>query len=183
MSFTLKSRILGAHVLFAREGATVTSPSSGAVAAEFKPDPNDASWTDCGIVRDFSISQNQEEVKIFAPSPYRKRLQNVLTTKDEMMAKFTVEQYGPFMLEMVAKTLALSESSSQANPLAGSTKRGWLKFQLGSETDALVTVGDIYVYLKLSGDFQANDAAASATFECSVLQSTLNTLAFADLID
>jgi hypothetical protein len=106
----------------------------------------------------------------------RQRLWEVITTKDELMIKFSAAELSAFAIEALFRTLALTAASTQFNPLEGKTKKGWLKFQSYDNSDAQILVLDVFCILKITGDvpFGGGDLA-KCQFEASIIHSTLNT--------
>lgn len=169
--------ILGNHANFFREGSSFTVPSAGTAGRASKPGANDAGWVYLGILSQVTAQNNREEREIFAPSPGRLRLYDVLETKSDLVFKLEVQEMSSLAFEHIFGTLnlAASGSSLQYNPLEGQTKRGWLKIQQYTGTDALYNTVDVFVHLKISGEVTFGDNVVSATFEARVLHSTLNT--------
>lgn len=168
-------RIIGNHAFFFRDGAAFTVPSAGTASRTAKPGAADTSWIDLGILRDLSVQHARNEVDIFAPAPGAMRLFDVLETKRQLSVNITAEEMSPLAFELLFGTLALTNASTQYNPLEGATKKGWLKVQQYDQTDALFNTVDLYVQMKVSGDVAFGDSVVAVTFECRVLHSTLNT--------
>jgi hypothetical protein len=172
-----ESLIIGNHAYFVLDGTAFTVPSSGTAGRASKPGAADTSWRYLGILQDLSIQHNRESRDVFAPTPGSLRLYNRLETKRMLAVKFTALEISTTAWEHIfgSLQLAASGSSLQYNPLEGATKRGWLKVQQYSGTDALVNTVDLYVHLAVTGEIQFNDQVVTVPFEATVLHSTLNT--------
>lgn len=172
-----ESLIIGNHAYFVLDGTAFTLPSSGTVSRTSKPGATDTSWRYLGILQDLSVQNNKETRDIFAPTPGSLRLWNRMETKRMLGVKFTALEMSTTAWEHIFGTLQLATSgaSLQYNPLEGATKRGWLKIQQYSGTDALVNTVDLYVHLAVNGEVQFNDQVVPVQFEAMALHSTLNT--------
>lgn len=168
--------VIGSHAFFFRDGDSFSLPAPGTAGRTSKPGATDTGWVDLGIISASSDQREAEEIQVFAPSPGRKRLYDVIETKDNLTLKFTCDEIGPFGMEMLYKTLKLTTASTQFNPLEGATKKGWLKLQRYNQDDTQVLVLDLFVHLKVAAEvaFSA-DGLAQVQFEAKVLHSTLNT--------
>jgi hypothetical protein len=176
MAMTLAAMMLGTHAFFFRDGTAYTVPGAGTAARESKPGATDPAWIDMGVVAESSDSLEDTEIEIYKPAPGRLRLYDVLSTKDKLTVKFTTEEFGPFSVEALYRTLALTSASTQFNPLEGIPKKGWLKLQRYDQDDNLRVVLDLFVRLKIAGEVSMGGAdLVKPQFECMVLHSTLNT--------
>jgi hypothetical protein len=168
------TRVIGNHAFFVREGDTSTSPS-GNVSKSLKPDANDASWIDLGIIEEAGIEPQSEKKEVWAPSPGQLRLAEIIEVKRGLKLKFTVKEMSALMFELMFGTLALTSASTQYNPLEGSTKKGWLKVQQYDHGDALVNTIDVYAHLAVASEVKLGDDVATFEVEATVLHSILNT--------
>lgn len=168
--------VIGSHVFFFRDGDSYTSPTSGTASRTSKPGESDTGWVDLGVISASSDTRESEEIEIFAPTPGRKRLYDVVEIKDKLNIKFTTDELGPLGLEVLYKTLKLTSASTQFNPLEGATKKGWLKIQRYTQDDTQILVMDVFVHLKVASEVSySGDGLAQVSFEAKVLHSTLNT--------
>lgn len=167
--------ILGSHAFFFRDGSAYTVPGAGTASRTAKPGAADPAWIDLGIISEVSIQHQREEREIFAPTPGVLRLYDVKETKRQLLINLTTQDMSPLAFELMWGTLALTNASTQFNPLEGSTKKGWLKLQQYGDNDALFVTVDVFVQLKISGEVTIGDNIVSAEYEARVLHSTLNT--------
>jgi hypothetical protein len=176
MPLTQRTIISGAHAFFFRDGDAYTVPGAGTASRIAKPGPTDPVWISLGVLEEATVSIDGQDIKIFAPTPGRQRLWDVITTKDELMIKFSAAELSAFMIETLFRTLALTGASTQFNPLEGKTKKGWLKFQAYDQADAQLLVLDVFAVLKITGDVNfGGGELAKCQFEALTLHSTLNT--------
>ena len=167
-------RVIGNHAFFVREGDTSTSPV-GAVSKLLKPDADDPAWIDLGVIEQAGVEYQSEEKEVWAPSPGQLRLTDIIEVKRGLKLSFTVKEMSALMFELMFGTLALTSASTQYNPLAGTTKKGWLKLQQYDHTDAIVNTVDVYVHLKIASEVSLGDDVATFEIEARVLHAALNT--------
>lgn len=179
MAMTLSAKVIGTHVLAFPEGGNVTvagSGGTGAAGRNRKPDSTDPLWVDLGVIEEASDNLSDTEIEIYSPSPGRLRLYDVINVKDKLTMKFTCSEFGPTAVEVLYRTLALTTVSTQFNPLEGTTKKFWLKFQRYDQADAQAIVLDVWARLKIDGDVSFGGAdLTKAAFEALVLHSQYNT--------
>ena len=168
------ARVIGNHAFFVREGDTATSPA-GNVSKLLKPDVDDPSWINLGVIEQAGIEYQSEEKEVWQPSPGQLRLADVIEVKRGLKLSFTVKEMSALMFELMFGTEALTDASTQYNPLEGTTKKGWLKLQQYDHHDAIVNTTDVYVHLKVSSEVSLGDDVATFEIEARVLHSTLNT--------
>lgn len=172
----IASRICAAHIFFAREGAAFTLPAPGTVGREAKPDGPDAAWVRVfGNVEDLSVSPNEEFKKIIVAVPGRRVPWDNRKVMQETQIKFTAQEVGPFAVELFTGAGPMTPATTQFNPSAGTTKRGWLKVQVYDSDDAMFLAWDSFGVLKAEGDmkFGADFVKPQITFDA--LYSTLET--------
>jgi hypothetical protein len=167
--------ILGNHGFFFRDGASFTVPTAGTAGRTSKPGAADTGWIDLGILSEATIQHEREERDIFAPTPGVMRLYDVIETRRQLSINLTAQEMSPLAFELLFGTLALTNASTQYNPLEGATKKGWLKLQQYGQNDAIFNTVDVFVQLKVSGELSFGDNIVAAKFEARVLHSTLNT--------
>jgi len=173
---TQGSLIVGSHVYFVRDGDAYTIPGAGTAGRNAKPGATDTSWNDLGIIETAGVTPSQEERKVYAPTPGRLRLYDVHTTKNELDIKLGLEEMSPLVWELLFGTLPLTGASTQYNPLAAPSKKGWLKLQqYRGDNDAAFNTVDVYVKIKVDGETKFDDNIIKTNLTCMVLHSTLNT--------
>jgi hypothetical protein len=175
MPLTTGSFIIGSHANFFRDGDSFTVPSSGTASRSAKPGSADTGWIDVGIVQDVGITHDMDEREVYAPTPGKLRLHDVIATKDRLSLKLTLNEMSPLAFELLFGTLALTSASTQYNPLEGLTKKGWLKVQQYNQSDAAFNVLDVYCHLKVDGEVRFDDNIVNVSLMARVLHSTLNT--------
>src|SRR5436190_23748101 len=120
MGMSIGTKVLGTHVLFFREGDNVTvagSGGTGAAGRNRKPGPTDPLWVDLGVIEESSDNLTDTEIEVYAPTPGRLRLYDVIAVKDKLALKFTTSEFGFIHAEILYRTLALTAASTQFNPL------------------------------------------------------------------
>lgn len=173
---TTSSVVLGGHVFAFRSGTAFTVPSSGTASATAKPGGADTGWIDLGIVESITVEATGDEKEIFAPSPGRLRLVDVLRVKDKLKFTFELSQMSPLVWQLIFRTLNLSAGAGvQYNPLEGAEVKAWLKIEQYDQTDAAWNTVDVFCYLNISGGTKFGDDVVKPTVEATVLHSTLNT--------
>lgn len=175
MALTTGSIIVGSHANFFRDGDAFTTPSSGTAGRASKPAATDTAWIDLGIIRDCGITADRDEREIYAPTPGALRLYDIIETKRRLSLKLTLEEMSPLAFELMFGTLALTNSSTQYNPLEGVTKKGWLKLQQYKQDDTSFNTVDLFCHLKVDGEVKFDDNIVSVSLMARVLHSTLNT--------
>lgn len=175
MSFAQRSIIPGTHLLLFPESKTFTIPIAGTAGRSSKPGATDAGWLDCGPIEDGEVEYQSEEIKIFAPTPGRSRLYNKLETKQEIMISATCKEMQAYIWELLFRSLALTSSSTQFNPMAGVEKNAWVKLQVYDQTDTIALTLDVWCSIKLKGALKMSGSLIEPVVEGSVLYSTLNT--------
>src|SRR5438874_2665879 len=113
MAFTLDSYALGAHAFFFRDQSAYTVPGAGTASRTAKPGATDPAWIDLGIIDDFNTQLEDSEIEIFAATPGRQRLYDIVNVKDKLGFNFTVAQVGPLALEVIFRTLTLATGTEQ----------------------------------------------------------------------
>lgn len=171
---TTKPISLGSHLFFARDGATSAAPA-GTVSRTLKPNAGDAAWVSLGVVDELDVDHVVDDKEIFAPTPGKKRLYDLVRIKDEITIKAVLEEMQAEIMKLQWGMLASFGTSGQFNPLEGGNIKGWLKAQQYDQNDALVNTVDIYVHLKLDGALKYGNDIVKPSLEIRVLHSTLNT--------
>ena len=175
MPLTTGSIIVGSHANFFRDGDAFTVPSAGTASRSSKPGATDTSWIDLGIIQDVGVTHEMDEREVYAPTPGKLRLYDIIATKDRLSLKLTLSEMSPLAFELLFGTLALTSNSTQYNPLEGLTKKGWLKLQQYNQSDSALNVLDVFCHLKVDGEVKFDDNIVNVSLMARVLHSTLNT--------
>lgn len=170
-----RSRIVGNHVYFFREGDAYTVPTAGTAGRDAKPGITDTAWIDLGVVNNLSFEPSSEVRELFAPSPGQLRLYDVLETKRKLGIKFQLDELSPHTMELAFGTLPLNDDDDQYNPLEGPTKRGWLHVEQYDDQDELLNTVEVWCHIKVAGSVEFGDQVVSPQIEVNTLHSTLNT--------
>lgn len=174
---TPKPRIIGNHVYFFRDGDAFTQPEAGAASRTAKPAMNDEGWIEFGKVDKLSVTHDKDEKEIYAPSPSRLELDDVLVNKRKTTIKFDTQELSELCFELAFGSKPADAETGQYNPGAGDPVKGWLHVeQFGADSDTVpVNTVDMYVYLSLAGDLTFDDNAVKTSVQALRLRSTLNT--------
>jgi len=162
---TIKSRIATAHIFIIRDGASITSPSSGTASRTLAPDASESTWLEWGPTEMFSIEKIGETIETFAGAAGRRVRYDVLRTNQGIDIAF----------EMVLGTLALTTSSTQHNPLEGAEKKVWLRAQLYDNDNALLDTIQMYGDLDYDGAMEVGPSIISPKFKFRGIHSIYNT--------
>lgn len=163
---------IGTHARFFRDGAAFTVPEAGTASRTAKPGAADTGWIDLGVIADSSSTPEAEELEVWAPAPGRKVLHDVIPTKAKQTHKFTLQEFGPFTLELAERSGALDEDSDSFVPMAALAKKGWLEIKRYNHSDELVYDAYYFVYLKAAGEVNYGEGLASLPVEALVLNSS-----------
>ena len=181
MALPTDTYLLGAHAWFFRSGDSVTtagnytSADTGAASKTRRPGALDAAWISLGAIEDAELEGSDTELETWIPTPGRLRRNALISTKEGLMLKWTCSELSAFHFEILMKTLLLSASSTQFNPLEGGIKLGWLKLQLYDQNDAQRLIMDTWGRIKVAGAVQIGGAEiVKPQFEFAVLHSSLN---------
>jgi len=174
---TPKPRIIGNHVYFFRDGAAFTAPAAGVASRTAKPAMNDGSWLEFGKVDKLSVAHDKDEKEIYAPSPSRLELDDVLVNKRKTTIKFDTQELSELCFELAFGSKPANPADGQYNPGSGDAVKGWLHIeQFGPDSDVVpVNVVDLYSYLSLSSDLTFDDNVVKTSMQALRLRSTLNT--------
>jgi hypothetical protein len=173
MPLPLGPVVIGTQARFFRDGA-FTVPTAGTASRTAKPGPGDPLWISLGVIAEAGQNPQQEEIEVWAPSPGRKVLHDVINTKGQTTIKLTLQEFGPFVLELIERSGALDSASTTFTPLEALTKRGWLELKRYSHTDAVISEAYYYVVLKAAGEVNYGDALVTVPVEARVLNSTVD---------
>ncbi len=138
---------------------------------------NDAGWAEFGKVDKLSVTHDKDEKEVYAPSPSRLELDDVLINKRKTTIKFDTQELGDLSFELAFGCKPADAVTGQYNPGSGDVVKGWLHVeQFGADSDVVpVNVVDIYSYLSLSGDLTFDDNVIKTSVQALRLRSTLNT--------
>lgn len=170
---TTSASILGAHVWFARDGETC---DTGTVAKTLLPGETDDVWIYMGVLKDVQVEGSADAVEVWKPCPGKLVLDDIIETKPRIKLTMTLQEFGPKAVEMVYRSAALTEASTEFTPLATATGiKGWIKTQIYDQDDTQRVITDTWVYLSAKGALKADGTAlAELQVEAQVLQSALN---------
>jgi hypothetical protein len=156
MAGTYREMAIGSHAKFAREGDDYVAPGEGGkVSSLVIPDVNDASFLDLGTIESWEDSIKDEEKAVYAPMPGHLVKTRVITTKQDLETKFTVNQVSGIVMQLFYRTVQkLDGDDAQFNPLSSVPKHGWLHLERFSEEDVPVMRLDLWVQLKVTGGFK-----------------------------
>ena len=174
------SILVGSHAYFWQDGQPFTMPAPGTTGRESHADATDPGWGDryLGILGTSHIqSARGEGVEVWAPSPGRLRLYDVIASKSDIMLTFTLQQLIALGFQLMFGTASLDKTSTQWNPTEGPGRvNGWLKFQAYNQNNVLITVADLYSSVSVPEDVTFDPAALTeVTIEARLLTSSLNT--------
>ena len=180
MPLLTQSALIGSHGYFWEDGQPFTLPAPGTTGRESHADATDPGWASryLGIVGTVRIqSARGEGVEVWAPSPGRLRLYDVIPSKSDIILTFTLQQLTPLCFQLLFGTSSLDQTSTQWNPTEGPGRpKGWVKFQAYNHDNVLVTVADLYSSVAIPEDVTFDPAALTeVTIEARVLTSSLNT--------
>lgn len=173
---------LTAHIMFAQEGAAFTVPSAGTVGRTSKPGGADALWAagNFGDCLDFKITPGSEIYEVKGGNPGGRTFKDILEIEKSLRFTWQNQQLDPITLQLLFGTQSLNPSSTVANPLEGRVMlKGWMKFQAYDPSQVMTAIGEVWVGLRVTDAEPWSGAnPVQATFEATMLFSTLNTMSF-----
>lgn len=172
---TVKARVIGNKLRIFREGDAFTLPTSGTAGQESKPGSSDTGWIDVGDVLEFGVNPQRETREVWGPSPGQLKLKDIIETKRRLTLSLTLQDLGPFAIELLFGSAALDATSTNYTPLSAGEKRAWVEIKQRDNTDTLVNTVTVFCALKVSGEVKFNDQLASVPVEAEVLYSSLAT--------
>lgn len=167
--------VVGNHAFLFPESAPFTSPAAGICGRRAKPDALDPAWIDPGILDKLKIGKSSDKRDIFAPTPGQRRLYDVIEVNRDLKFTLSLKEASPLMFEHLLGTDPLTMASTQYNPLAGVTKRAWLKVQQYDQDEALINTLDVFCFVEVDGDIEFGEEVVGYDLICRVLHSPLNT--------
>lgn len=179
MGLVTREMAIGSHAWFVRSGDAFTTPAPGVAGVAALPDPNDNSWLPLGDVEDWEDSMSEDEKPVYAPAPGHLVRKRIITTKQDLDFKLTVNQVSALVFECFYRsTQKLNANSFQFNPLSAVPREGWLKLQRYSDEDVLIFSADLWVQLKVTGGMKGGGGnIVLPEFKAALLYSALNTCA------
>jgi len=147
---------------------------TGVASRTKRPSPTDAGWLDVGIVMDLGFDRTGTSDQIFAPNPGKIELYDVIETKMVNGVKFTTEQLGVTVYEVLFASAALTPTSTDYTPNAKLGKKFWVEVLQYDQDDSLVNTVYLYCYVKINGEVKFSDKHVTANFDCQKLVSALN---------
>jgi hypothetical protein len=180
MPLSPSSLLVGSHAYFWQDGQPFTSPAPGTSGRNLHADAADPGWADryLGIVGTCTIqSARGEGVEVWAPSPGRLRLYEVLPAKSDIVITYGLQQLTALCIQLLFGTSALDKTSTQWNPTEGPGRvNGWIKHQQYDQNNVLRTVADLYCSVSIPENVTFDPAAlAEVTIEARLLTASLNT--------
>jgi len=180
MPLSPSSLLVGTHAYFWQDGQPFTSPAPGTSGRNSHADAADPGWATryLGIIGACRIqSARGEAVDIWAPSPGRVRLYDVLPSKSDIVLTYTLQQLSALCMQLIFGTAALDATSVQWNPTEGPGRvSGWIKHQQYDQNDVLRTVADLYCSVSVPEDATFDPSALTeVSIEARLLTSSLNT--------
>jgi len=175
----IRSLLLGSHVLFAREGLTISGTGGGTVSQVYKPvvaapsDPPvaDPNWPEIGIVADCNIMPKITEEDVMGPMPGRLQRLDVLATSSTLDLSITFKQVNELFFE--AALLAAGAITGDYQPGVGTGQiRGWIKCQQYDANNVIRNVMDLYVSGVIK-TFKADDKSVKPVADFKVIYSAL----------
>lgn len=178
MPIPVATLAIATHAFFFREGDAFTVPSAGTCGVNAKPGAADPKWISLGTIENFEDAiSDEEEKKVWAPTPGHLQVKDIITTKQGMTFKLTSNDLSPLAVEAFYRTSQkLDGTSTQFNPLSAVPRKGWLKLQRYDHNDILRFAIDLWVRLKVTGGIKGgNGDLIMPEFEAELLYSSLNT--------
>jgi hypothetical protein len=141
-----------------------------------KPDADDDGWIDLGAIVDSEDSiTDEEETKLWRPSPGHLVLNDVITLKQALQTKFTTEELTAFAVEAFYRTTQkLDDASEVFNQISAVPRKGWLKLQRYTEKDEAQLLVDQWVQIKVMGGMKMGGAVIKPEYQCAGLYSQYN---------
>lgn len=178
---TLKTVVVGSHLLFARSGDTIDSV---VVSKTAKPDNDPATnWINFGCVEDASFDRNFERETIYCPSPGSYQKEDIITTQKEMQMELTMRKHSAAFFEMLmGNDGAIPDASGSGTPaytpMSGDGYlRGWFKLQQYDQDEALIHSVDAWGLGSIEGAQNLGKSTNAWTLTVEILNSSLNSAA------
>jgi len=181
--------ILGSHIWFALEGATlsdssnVIKPSGDAtsytvVGKTAKPSAIDTAWVKMGRIAKVSMKRDDgETIEIWTPSPGVLNLSDVIRVQQKRTYSVSCRDVSPLSIQLAFRTLTLSGSSTQFNPGEGAASwKGWAKIQLYTHTNLEAIRVEFWADIDIDGNLEFDaKATTDSNFSLTELYNILNT--------
>jgi len=167
----MKDLILGSHLLFAREGATIDAIT---VSATSKPDADpESNYTRLGTVEQMEPRFTQTFIDRRAPSPGRYRLRKRIPTNQLLVLNFSLQEWD----EMALAEMLLGGGTPVAGVFVPGSRtepvRGWWKIQAYDQVDTEILVMDVWAEGTIES-YQFGEKLDAYALVLTVLQSDLN---------
>lgn len=169
-----EAAIIGTHARFFRDGVAFTLPASGTAGRNAVPGDTDPKWIDLGVISEGGVERVGEEKEVWAPSPGRLQLYDVLTTKEANNFSFKCEELSLLSFEALFGATALSDESTDFDLLEAVPLKGWLEIKYYNQNNALLLTVQAFVHMKVNGEVSFGDDIARVTFQARTLQSNYN---------
>lgn len=174
MGLTTEAAVLGWQVKFFKKGSAFTVPTSGTASKTALPGEADPAWVDIPDIAELTITPSSDKIEVFKPSPGRKRLDDVISTKDKLAIKFKSQEISPIAIQALFKSGTLTGASTGFTLMQGVQLKGWLWVKAYNQDDVKIFEFPVYVHLELTGDVTGGDALVEFEFEGMVLNNPLN---------
>jgi hypothetical protein len=166
--------IIGTHARFFRDGVAFTVPTAGTAGRNAVPGDADTAWIDLGVISEGGVERVGDEKEVWAPSPGRLQLYDVLTTKEANNFSFKCEELSLLALEALFGAAALTAQSTDFDLLEAVPLKGWLEIKYYNQKNELLLTVLAFVHMKVNGEVSFGDDIARVTFQARTLQSSLN---------
>lgn len=173
-----KSIATGDYVFFFPEDKAFTVPEAGVSSKTAKPGAADEGWVGLGNVETNDPQQmGEKEEEVWGPTGQKGvlSLREIITTKQGLEFKITVNEVSPLAMQCFYRTEELDADSEQFNPLSAVPPNGWLKIQRFDQKGGAHLVMDVWCRLKCTGGHKSGDGSLiRPEFSAVVSYSTLN---------
>ena len=186
MPFQTQSTALGKQAFFFREGDNITIPAAGsnagAASRTNRPDATDPLYQQLQTVDDWEWDiKTMGDEKVYAPSPGRMQLFDIVEKGAEAMVKFSTNQIQGLSVEVFYRTYSAAGGGNKITsaggvfvPLACKPQRGWLHTELYDNDNNFALSLDVYGLLRITGGIASKEGAIlRPKFEFNMLYSAL----------
>jgi hypothetical protein len=184
MSFQPQSTALGNNIYFYRQGDVITVPAAGSAAGAAtrnnKPDATDPLYNSLDVVNDWEWDiKSMGDEKVYAPSPGRMQLYDLIEKGAEAMLKFSTPILQGLAVEIFYRTYSAAAGGNKItgaggvfNPLTAPPQYGWIHTELYDNNNVFSQSLDVYGVLRITGGFASKDGSiVQPKFEFNVLYS------------
>lgn len=168
-----KPYIIGSHLFFLKDGSAITSPEAGTSGRGEKPDRDEETLVDLGIIENIGVDPVMEEREIYGPAPGRYVLQDILTTRRGLTVTAQLGELGPLAVAHIFGS-AEPDGSDEYVPGGGTDIKGWLLIDQYDEDNVLRNQVDLYVHTRFTGPITMGDDVVRPTLTARLLHSAEN---------